>query len=561
MKKSLLKVLSIVLIIMLTGLMCITASAAVLPGSGTMKNPYTISTAAELSAFSKAVADGNSFSGKFIVVKSNITANSNFKPIGTSKTPFKGTFDGNGKTLSGFNSNADYSGLFAFTDGAVITSVSVSGTFYATNYAGGIVAYAKDTVIESCTSSARVNAATYAGGIAGCIESGKIVSCTTTSSANIGSSKEYCGGIAGYSAAEITDCTNNAYTYGAKNVGGIAGYSAADITSCTNTVMINASKTNLGGIAGLTEATIKYCKNTGKIEPTVSAKAGKIGGIAGVATDAVITECMNNGTVSATASFAGGIAGYATNTNIENCVATANVSNSGEYAGGIFGFALEGTTSKCVFTALASAKNNTKGGIGAISQGTVSECYYNNSKSDKAVLSGKTTKTTGLAAADFTNRSKLSNLDFTKVWTTNTIHAAYPLLINIPFHTLKVSVSTVASCTKDGEFKGTCTLCKETFQQITPAFGHTNMTVSSSPATCTTAGYKDVLCTVCSETDTIVLPATGHTDTNADNICDVCKADTTVKEPEAEKTFFQKLADFFNSIIEWIRNLFAGIFG
>ncbi len=559
MKNTLSRVLSVILAIVLTGLMCITACAAVLSGDGTMNNPYTISTADELNAFSKAVADGNSFSGMFIILKNDITANSSFAPIGTSTTPFKGTFDGNGKKLSGFDLDTDYAGLFAFTDGAVISDVTVSGSFYAENYAGAIVAYAKDTVIENCRVSALVYADSYAGGVAGSIDSGKISSCTTESVATIGSFKEYCGGIAGYSTAEITSCTNNAYTYGGKNVGGIAGYSAGDIISCTNTVAVSASKTNLGGIAGLSEATVKYCKNTGRISNS-DPKAGKAGGIAGVAYNAEITECMNNGAVAATGSFAGGIAGYATQTDITNCIATADVSSTAEYAGGIFGFALGRATSSCVFTATVTAKNNTKGGIGAIAQGTVSDCYFFTSAAGKAVLSGTASNTKAVSEADLTDSKKLSSLDFTNVWTINTVHASYPILENIPYHTLRISVSTEASCTKNGEFKGTCTLCSETVQKITPAFGHSNMTVSSQAATCTKAGFKDVLCTVCSETDTITIPATGHTDANANNLCDVCGADTTVKQPDSEKSFFEKLADFFNSIFARIKAFFENLF-
>lgn len=559
MKKKFSKVLSIVLVIMLTGLMCITSSAAVLPGNGTMSDPYKISTAAELSAFSQAVANGDTFSGKFIVVENDITADSSFSPIGTAETPFKGTFDGNGKALSGFSFNADYSGLFAFTDGAVISDISVAGRFLATNYAGAIVAYAKDTVIENCSSSTVINANNYAGGIVGRIDSGKIASCKA-SGTSTGSGNEYCGGIAGYSAAEITNCTNESYVRGAKNSGGIAGYATADIISCTNTKNIQASKTNAGGIVGYTVASVKYCKNTGAI--STNDKAGKLGGIAGVAENAQIAECMNNGTVTAKNSFAGGIAGYITGTDITNCIATANVSNSSEYAGGIFGFALDGTISKCVFTALVSqALNNTKGAIGALSQGTVTDCYYNNSKSDKAVLSGKAENTTGLAAADFKDSTKLSALDFSETWAISAYHATYPLLVNIPFHTFKDPVSVEATCTTDGKFIGTCTTCNETVQKTTPAFGHSHMIVSSQDATCTAAGYKDVICTVCSETDTIEIPAKGHTDANADNMCDVCNADTAEKQPEPEKTFFEKIADFFNSIFEWIRNLFSGIFG
>lgn len=556
MKNKLSKIISAALSLVLVCLMCITASAAQLSGDGTKNNPYVISTAAQLDEFADMIAAGDDFSGKFVVVDADIAVNTGFAPIGSEEAPFKGVFEGNNVTISALDVKEDFAGLFGYTDGAVISGITVSGSFRATDYAGAVVAYAKDTVIESCNVSALVSADTYAGGVAGYLEEGKIDSCTTTNKSTVGSFDEYCGGIAGFASGEITDCTNNAYTYGVKNVGGIAGYSTGAVISCTNTVAVNASKTNLGGIAGLTEGVIRYCKNTGKIS-TIDMNADKTGGIAGVAYNAVITECMNNGAVSASGSFVGGIAGYATKTEITNCIATGNTAANGEYAGGIFGFALEGKAEKCVATAAVTAKNSTAGGIGAIAQCTVADSYYNSEKATKAVLSGSAVNTTGVTTADFTDESALSALDFEAVWTINSHHAAYPILESIPYHTLDLSISTEPSCTENGRIKGICTLCAEEIDETTPAFGHSFMKGSSQDATCTKDGYKDLLCSICGATDSEKIPATGHSDANTDGFCDVCNTDVSEKQPVVEKTIFEKIADFFQSIIDWIKGLFS----
>ena len=557
MKTKLSKITSVALALVLVCLMCITASASGLTGDGTKNNPYIIGTADQLDAFSQMVAAGDDFSGKFVALDADITVNAGFAPIGSEAAPFRGVFNGNEKTLSGFDVSCENAGLFGYTDGAVISDLTVAGSFRATSYAGAVAAFAKDTVIEGCNAAALVYASSYTGGIAGYLASGKIASCTTSNEATVGSSSsEYCGGIAGFSGGEITDCTNNAYTYGEKNIGGIAGYSTGAILSSTNTVAVNATKTNLGGIAGLTEGTVKYCKNTGRIS-TTDANAGKVGGIAGVTYNAVITECINSGAVTATGSFAGGIAGYATGSEITNCIVTADTSANGTYAGGIFGFALEGKTEKCVVTAAATAKNSTAGAVGAIAQGTVADCYYNSAKASKAVLSGTAANTSGVSEADFTNKAALSALDFTGVWTINTLHAGYPLLTAIPFHTIELSVSTEASCTEDGQIKGMCTVCAEEINEITPAFGHSFTIVSSHNPTCTAEGYKDLLCSTCSATATEKLPATGHTDSNSDDVCDTCNSSLKEKEPEKEKSFFEKIADFFRSIIDWFKSLFV----
>ena len=556
MKNKISKIASVALTLILVGLMCITANASGLSGNGTKTDPYVIETAAQLNEFSEAVANGNSFSGKFIILAEDIAAAADFSPIGTENAPFSGNFNGNGKTISDFDIREDYAGVFAFTDGAVISDVSVSGEFRATDYAGAIVAFAKNTSIENCSISALVYANNYTGGVAGYMKGGKISYCTTQNKANVGSFAEYCGGIAGYTTGDITDCTNNAYTYGIKNVGGIAGYSAGNIISCTNTVAVNATKTNLGGIAGLTEGTIKYCRNTGKIETTDS-DVEMTGGIAGIAYNAAISECMNNGTVSATGSFTGGIAGYSKMTIISDCIATAEVSTSGNYAGGIFGFALEGKTERCVFTASVWANEDTKAAIGAIAQGEVADCYYS-SNEERAVLSGTATNTTALSAAELITEASFSSLDLENTWTINVLHATYPILVSIPYHSLELSVSTEATCTEDGEIRGICIDCNESIDKVTPAFGHSYMTVSTQAASCSVDGYRDLLCATCGETETEILPAKGHSDANADKECDVCKADITDKQSsDEEKSIFQKIADFFKSIFEWIKNLFA----
>ena len=155
MKTKLSKITSVALALALVCIMCITASASGLTGDGTKNNPYVIDTASRLDAFSQMVADGNDFSGSFVILEADITADAAFTPIGSETAPFRGVFDGNGKTISDINAECDYAGLFGYTDGAVISDLTVTGSFRAETYAGAVVAYAKDTVIEGCNAAAR----------------------------------------------------------------------------------------------------------------------------------------------------------------------------------------------------------------------------------------------------------------------------------------------------------------------------------------------------------------------------------------------------------------------
>lgn len=559
MKKTFSKITAAALSLILVLLMTITAGAAQLQGEGTKASPFIISNADELDLLSQLVADGESFSGKYFVLSDSVTANEGFTPIGTAETPFSGIFDGNRNTLSGFNTECDYAAVFAFTDGAVIKDLTVSGSFFATDYAGAVVAFASNTVIEGCTDSAIVYADNFSGGIAGCITSGRINNCTTSSSAMTGGYEVYCGGIAGKSGADITNCTNGAYTYGTKNVGGIAGESSALISSCTNTATVSASGENLGGIAGITTGKITLSRNTGSVSAYFNAPISKAGGIAGVGYEAEISECRNSGNVSATENFAGGIAGYLTSGSVSDCLSTTSVSAGTDFAGGIFGYALKAQVSDCVFAGTATAGNGSAAGIGALAQCTTADCYYNSDRNDTAVFTGTATGCTGVTSAAFSSEASFGGLDFEDTWTINVNHGAYPLLKGIPYHNIQVLGNTPADCTNDGIVTGVCSVCQEETETITPATGHSYIVVSSKLASCTVSGYKDTLCTVCGDTETEVLTAPGHTDADGNSKCDVCSATikTDDNTQQGEKTIFEKIADFFRSLIEWVRNFFA----
>ncbi len=556
MNKSFRSILSIILCAVIALTVSVTAFASELTGSGTATDPYKISTAADLDELSARVAAGDSFAGKFFILTDSFAVSSSFNPIGTKTSPFKGTFDGNGQTLSRFNVRKDNAGLFAYLSGATVKNLTVSGYFKATGYAGAIASYAESATITGCTCTASVYADNYAGGIVGYIADGIIDNCKTSNRATIGGYVEYCGGMAGFSGADITNCVNNGYVFGEKSTGGIAGTSTGSIVSCTNTALVEGGDPNLGGIAGLTEGTVKYCKNTGRIATTDS-DVGNVGGIVGVGYKADIAECISAGAVAATANYAGGIAGYLTAGSVTNCVAAANVSTTKNYAGGIFGYSASTAVSKCIFTAFVStnASSATDGAIGAVSGGTVTDCYYNSDNETRVLYTGKATNTTGITSGAVLNKDSFAALDFKNVWDISSFHASYPLLRNIPFHSLTTDSVTTASCTVDGVKTETCSQCKEVIKTITPAYGHSFKVVSSKAATCTEAGYEDKLCSTCKATDSTVYPAKGHTDANNDSICDVCNSSTKL---EADKGgLLQKIADFFNKIIQWIINLFS----
>jgi hypothetical protein len=153
-------------------------------------------------------------------------------PIGTAEEPFTGTFDGNGKTISGLKiSSGDYAGFFGYVSDAAIRNiiledVNMSGGQRMGGLAGTIVG---DAVVENCTVSGVVTGSdSNTGGLIGEIVNGTVQLTALMNSAavtNTKASNSRAGGIVGQVTTNanvtITDCvnigtvtTNNGYAGG-----------------------------------------------------------------------------------------------------------------------------------------------------------------------------------------------------------------------------------------------------------------------------------------------------------------------------------------------------------
>ena len=121
---------------------------------------YIVDSEDALRAIATYVNAGNNCDGKTFKQTQPITLSGNFTPIGASGKPFSGTYDGDGKTISGLSISTNYSsiGLFGVTRGSIKNVVLVSPSFTATveneTYSVNIGAVAGmcngQTTIENC---------------------------------------------------------------------------------------------------------------------------------------------------------------------------------------------------------------------------------------------------------------------------------------------------------------------------------------------------------------------------------------------------------------------------
>ncbi len=303
---------------------------------------YNIVSAAGVKSLAELVNAGDNFEGKTIV----LTADANlggeeWMPIGNGTrsgqtytgNAFKGTFDGNGKTISGLKiterSGKAAAGLFGVLDGGTVKNVTlevdIDVASNANELAAGCVGLLTNNgLVENVTVSGSVKSRETAAGIVSrVIKSGTVRNCHNH--ATISGTAHNAGGIVGAAYYDnegmtIESCTNDGAISGTYAVGGIAGLSVAEVKNCSNSATITGNGTSVGGVIGEQQnaGSITGCSNTGNVVNNTEAygNGGIVGWIrySGGTTNyphmnvITVSGCENRGSVSG-GNDAGGIVG------------------------------------------------------------------------------------------------------------------------------------------------------------------------------------------------------------------------------------------------------------
>lgn len=242
----------------------------------------------------------NTLANKSIVLRSDIDLSdiTDIAPIGSLTYPFAGTFDGDGKSIALALSGENYVGLFGYigSDG-VVKNLTLSGSLSGTKYVGGIAGYSAGKITD-CSVLAEVVGNSYTGGIVG-NNAGEI-----TNSINSGfvSGTEYIGGLSGDNSGKIACCINFGKTTGSSYVGGITGRNGgnnASVSACVNAgeLACVGSGKYIGGLVGDTSATIKDSYNYAAITASGISIGSAVGNLTAVT--ATSGNVYNVGTKSA----------------------------------------------------------------------------------------------------------------------------------------------------------------------------------------------------------------------------------------------------------------------
>ena len=263
-------------------------------GDGKVGNPYIITTAEELKWFRDEVNSGNNeicakISDNVEVIdmstvchaedKSQNLIEKSWEPIGKYdyRYQYRGTFDGNGKTITNLyiNASQNYMGLFGYTYKGTIKNLTFE--------------YANVT-----------NTKDYTGILVGDIENSNLQNIKISNTCQIKGGK-YTGGIAGYLDGNAYNCVNYATVQGIQYIGGLCGYysksrTGNSMTACANYGNVTASSQRVGGLVGYFDSgTIQDCANYGGVKGT-----DYIAGMAGSVNKGKIQNVFSYGNISVT---------------------------------------------------------------------------------------------------------------------------------------------------------------------------------------------------------------------------------------------------------------------
>ena len=281
----------------------------------TTDKKFTISTAEQLYGFAELCNSGNKFTGQTVILGADITVNegkatdwakginvpaiNRWTPIGGGVSSndyigFAGTFDGNGKTISGLYMKSDglYLGLFgtlAMDGSSTIKNLKLTNSYF-----------------ECTREKANGNELDGLGSIAG---QGAGVIDTVYSDAIVVSKTRNVGGLIGNqrhkkSPLAIQNCWFDGSVIGTQWVGGLIGFVYKDVeytnmTDClvtaelTSTYDAKANEAYIGGLAGrLSKGEIRSCVAQGTIV-TPATEAYPTGFVRAIVDTATLSNLYN----------------------------------------------------------------------------------------------------------------------------------------------------------------------------------------------------------------------------------------------------------------------------
>ena len=360
-------------------------------GSGTMDDPYQISTVVDWQLLMASPDDWNQY---FIQTADLDMQGIEMTPVGNVDNSFTGSFDGQGYRISNANMYMPFSmnvGVFGYVSSSAYLSNIHLESVYVTGYSevGGLIGLNDYCTVNNC----------YVMGV-------------------VNGWGSFVGGLIGLNSADTTNSYSTASVSGLYYVGGLIGRNDNTLENChaSGSVSAGSSSQCVGGLVGLNYGSLTNCYATGSTNGET-----QVGGLIGLSISANIDRSYASGVVGGVTDV-GGLIGSINIGNINNCYAAGAVTGgvASQNVGG-----LVGNNQATIYTSysmgLVSGVSNVGGLIG-ISSGTANTCFWDTQTSGLTDgvgnLNPDPSGVTGLDTATMMTLATFSSAgwDFNGVW-------------------------------------------------------------------------------------------------------------------------------------------------
>lgn len=403
-------------------------------GKGTVENPYQISTAKQL----QQIGEEENLGKHFIQVKDIDASESaefndgkGFLPIGNIGSPFRGSYNGNGYTISNIKLSFSVSnvGLFGYVKAGIIENVQIvqsevpncSNQKILTNSSlqSSSVEKADDIIII-------IDDIESAGLLVGFNDDGSVIR-NSSATGRLSIERNHVGGLVGYNSGFIDQSYSDVSINGFRYAGILAGGNTGEIinsgaSGCVSTPGI------AGGLTAYNTFTISNSYATGNVLGTTA------GGLVAYNLFGSIIASYSSGEISGSGNSSGGIAAI----NLAEIINSYSLiefseSTESENIGGIAGINGENASIVTSYSAgkLTSAPVSTIGGISGLNEGLIESSYWDMTATgvNNGTGSGNADGTTGLTSEQITGPTAQENMpgfDWLNVWKTTS--DGYPIL-------------------------------------------------------------------------------------------------------------------------------------
>lgn len=260
-------------------------------GNGTLETPYIVQDGADFNAIRNNL--GAAYRQDRDI---DLSAYTDWVPIGTSASSFSGVYDGGGFKIQNLNITTSKrgNGLFGYFIGQILGVNVVGGSIVGSDYCSTLGYDSSSNVVKNCSSQGLL--LTFSGSSAGLIykDYGSVEDCFNTSNvALINSASSF----AGVTTTDAIRCYNTG-NITINSSGSFSGVTIRIATDCYNTGNMNCIGANSHSVVfhGVTSSRATRCYNSGHLDASYVQPTGVVSSrvIYGIC-NSIATDCYNVG--------------------------------------------------------------------------------------------------------------------------------------------------------------------------------------------------------------------------------------------------------------------------